>query len=197
MIIRQSPSGPVIANSGGAPIDFGPGARLRLTEANSIMGGSQQVPTDTPEEISADGFGQNNPLALTLNAPKAALQYRAKILLDITNDSTNTTGEVIVYLDTSIDGGTIYTERVKNSHFVGHTTDGLPQTRQVELHLPLILGTSLGVDDSVPTPTLKLRARAMQTGAEETMAVSSLGTSGTGGITGLAGSIHMELEECF
>jgi hypothetical protein len=196
--IRLSPSGPVIGNTGGAPLDFGPGARLRLTETNSVMGGSQQIPTATPDTINGGGFGDpGSAVVLTLSNPKQALEYRAKILLDVSNDSTNSVGEVILYLDTSIDGGVTYTPRVKNSHYVGNDDAGDTFVRQVELCLPLILGTSLGVDDSVPTPTLKLRARAMQTGDFETMNVVSLATSGTGGITGLEGTIHMELEECF
>jgi len=196
--IRLSPSGPVIGNTGGAPLEFGPGARLRLTETNSVMGGSQQIPTATPDAISSGGFGvPGSTVVLTLANPKQALEYRAKILLDVSNDSTNSVGEVILYLDTSIDGGVTYTERVKNSHYVGNDDSGDTFVRQVELCLGLILGTSLGVDDTVPTPTLKLRARAMQTGDFETMNVVSLATSGTGGIINLEGTIHMELEECF
>ena len=63
--IRLSPSGPII----GKATSPGPGARLRLTEATSVMGGSQAIPS-VPDVISPDGFAVPNPLVLTLDAPK-------------------------------------------------------------------------------------------------------------------------------
>src|SRR6187549_359038 len=63
--IRLSPSGPVIGNTEGGPLSFGPGARLRLSEANSVMGGSLALPT-VPDVISPDGFGDIDAIVLTL-----------------------------------------------------------------------------------------------------------------------------------
>jgi hypothetical protein len=111
--IRLSPSGPVI----GKATSPGPGARLRLTEATSVMGGSQAIPS-VPDVISPDGFGVPNPLVLTLDAPKQALHYRANLSLDVNDSSTSPGGEVVLYLDVSLDGGTTYTNRAKNAHTI-------------------------------------------------------------------------------
>lgn len=200
--VRYSPSGAVILNSGGAPLSFGSGARLRLTEALSVMGGSLSVP-EVADVISPDGFGDPDALVLTLDAPKQHLQYRAKLSLDVVNTSTNVGAEVVLYLDTSIDGGTTYTNRAKVVHVIDaqNETGGTnAEGRNMDVYLPLILGTSLGVDDSEPTATIKLRARAnLPVGDTTKVLVSSLATSGGGGdaVSGLTGTIHMELEECF
>lgn len=210
--IRLSPSGPVIGNTGGAPLEFGPGARLRLAEAVTTMGGSQAIPDDTvsgPEfaMISPAGFsdtGANPALVLTLDNPNPALSYRAHLTLDIQNTTTNVVGEVTLYLDTSVDGGTTWTEQTKTGHMVtsGHTTnlgnnDGF---QSVEAWLPMELGSALGVlSGATPSPSIKLRARAYNNVPNATpnasLQVSSEPTMT--GISGLGGTIHMELEELF
>lgn len=200
-IIRLSPSGPPITNSGGGPLEFGPGARLRLEEAVSTMGGSQAIPTDAPEfaVISPGGFtpAGDDPIVLTLNNPKEGLRYRANLALDISSNSTNTEGEIVLYLDTSVDGGTTWTNQAKNVHStpinINETADQ-HGFRPVQVWLPLTLGSDLGVDESVPSPSLKLRARAQQT-IDAGMQVNSEPTAT--GVSGMNGTIHIELEECF
>jgi len=189
--IRLSPSGPII----GKATSPGPGARLRLTEATSTMGGSQAIPT-VPDVISPGGFGSPSALVLTLDAPKEIHQYRANLALDVTNSATGTGGEVVLYLDVSIDGGTTYTNRAKNAHVVNAGL-GSVEGRQMQVWLPLTLGSALGVSDATPTPSIKLRARANQVVGTTDLAVSSLATSDGGTpVDGLNGTIHMELEEC-
>ena len=203
--LRLSPSGPEILNTNGGPFSPGPGARLRLTEGQTIMGGSQAVPV-TPDEdsvISPDGFASpSTATVLTLLAPKEGLQYRAKLSLDVLNTITNVGAQVVLYLDTSVDGGTTYTNRAKSTHLIGCATDlatDVSAARNLDVYLPLILGTSLGVDDSAPSPSLKLRARAsLPIGTAGGVLVSSLATSaGSTPVTGCNGTIHIELEECF
>lgn len=194
--VRLSPSGPVLTNDSGGPFQPGTGARLRLVEASTVMGGSQAVPAE-PDVISPDGFGDPDALVLTLLSPKEALNYRANLVLDVINTSTNATGEIVLYLDVSVDGGATYTNRAKNVHLVG--ADVVPaEARQVQLNLSMTSGASLGVDDSVPSPSIKLRARANAPLGTH-LFVSSLGTSDGGGsaVANLDGTIHMELEECF
>lgn len=197
--IRLSPSGPEIKNSGGAPLAFGPGARLRLTEAVTTMGGSLAIPTTDPATaiISPDGFPAPDPeaaLVLTLDSPKEALSYRAKLTIDFFSTSTNATGELVLYLDTSVDGGTTYTQRAANAHKVSRVvaTDN-PMARQAEVFLPLTLGSALGIDDDTPPASIKLRARAFA--AAGSLFVDSV--AAVTGASGLNGAIHLELEECF
>lgn len=188
--IRLSPSGPVI----GKATSPGPGARLRLTEATSVMGGSQAIPS-VPDVISPDGFGVPNPLVLTLDAPKQALHYRANLSLDVNDSSTSPGGEVVLYLDVSLDGGASYTNRAKNAHTINSTTTGV-EGRPMQVWLPLTLGTDLGINDATPPASIKLRARANKT-LGSGLTVSSLATSNGGSpVSGLNGTIHMELEEC-
>lgn len=191
--IRYSPSGAVIAT-------MDSGARLRLVEANSTMGGSLAVPA-VADVISPDGFGDVDALVLTLQTPKESCKYRAELSLDVYNTATNVEAEIVLYLDTSVDGGTVWTNRCKTSHLIdalneaGATTK---EARSVQANLVLISGESLGVDDSVPTASIKLRARAsLPLGTGASVLVSSLASSGGGTpVTGLEGTIHMSFEEC-
>jgi len=189
--IRLSPSGPVI----GKATSPGLGARIRLTEATSPMGSSQAIPT-VPDVISPDGFGAATPLVLTLDAPKEALHYRANLALDVINSATSPGGEVALYLDVSIDGGTTFTNRAKNAHIINSTTTEV-EAREMQVWLPLTLGGALGISDATPPASIKLRARANQVLGSSSLAVSSLGTSDGGSpVSGLNGTIHLELEEC-
>jgi len=189
--IRLSPSGPIIGKAGSS----GAGARVRLTEATSVMGGSQAIPT-APDVIGPDGFGAPAAIVLTLDAPKEALHYRANLALDVINGSTNVGGEVVLWLDVSIDGGASYTNRARNAHII-NSSDTATEGRQMQVWLPLTLGSALGISDATPPASIKLRARANQVLGSSALAVSSLATSdGTFPITGLSGTIHMELEEC-
>jgi hypothetical protein len=188
--IRLSPSGPIIGKA--TP---GPGARIRLTEATSVMGGSQAIPT-VPDVISPDGFGNPTAVVLTLDAPKPDLHYRANLALDVINTSTNEGGEIVLYLDVSLDGGTSFTNRAKNVHIINATVEDV-EARQMQVWFPLTLGSDLGISESTPPASIKLRARANRVVGTSALMVSSLGTSnGDVPVSDLNGSIHMELEEC-
>lgn len=200
--IRLSPSGPPILNAGGGPFSPGPGARIRLTEAVSTMGGSQLVPT-APDLICPDGFGQTDAVTLTLPTPDQNLEYRANLSLDIVNTSTNVEGEVVLYLDVSIDGGVTYTNRAKNRHLFQPLDANVSASngRSCSVFLPLITGTLLGINNATPAPSIKLRARAQSVISPSFLLADSAATSGGSApptpVTGLNGTIHMELEECF
>jgi hypothetical protein len=197
--IRLAPSGPVIGNTDGGPLDFGPGARLRLTEANSIMGGSLALPT-VPDVISPDGFGDVDAIVLTLLAPKSELKYRANLTLDVLNNTTNAGGEAVLYLDVSLDGGATYTNVVRNSHLVKPgilgSADPVAYSRPVSVWLPQVSGEALGVVTDT-TPSIKLRARAQASSGNPFILANSPAASGGIVVTGLSGTIHMELEETF
>lgn len=192
--VRLSPSGPII---GKVHVPGpGPGARIRLAEVTSTMGGSQAIPS-APDVIGPDGFGAPAALILTLDAPKEALRYRATLALDVRNTATSPGGEVVLYLDVSIDGGTTYANRAKNVHSVNSTHTEFPEARQMQVWLPLTLGSALGVSDATPPASIKLRARANQVVGSSAVEVDSHATSGGGSpVSDLNGTIHMELEEC-
>lgn len=198
--VRYSPSGAVISNTDGGPFTPGAGARLRLAEATTTMGGSLAVPA-VADVIGPDGFGDPDALVLTLATPKAGLKYRAVLTLDVLNTITNVGAEVVLYLDTSVDGGTTYTNRCRSMHKIGCATDlatDVPNARNIDIHFPMTLGTSLGVDDSAPPANIKLRARAsLPVGTAAGTLVSSASESTGGAVSGCNGTIHMELEECF
>lgn len=192
--VRYSPSGAVIAT-------FDSGARLRLTESSLVMGGSLAIPA-VADVIGPDGFGDADALVLTLDKPKTLSKYRANLMLDIANSATNVGAQVVLYLDTSVDGGTTWTNRAKAMHKIDALNEAggvTLEVRPASVFLNLIEGGSLGVDDSAPTPTasLKIRARAnAPVGTIGQVFVDSLATSGGTPVTGCQGTIHMELEEC-
>jgi hypothetical protein len=197
--IRLSPSGPPIGNAAGGPLSFGPGARLRLVEATSPMTGDLILPT-TPGVIGPGGFGDLlGAVICQLPAPKAEYDYRAELTLDLQNIATNGGGEVILYLDISRDEGATWENRVSNSHVVmsgqqggGTTADN--HARPCSIWMPKTSGAALAlVTDS--TPSLRLRARAQAAIGNPNVVVYSPGN--VGGIVGLSGTIHLQLEETF
>ncbi|MEI9939263.1 MAG: hypothetical protein WDO69_18740 [Pseudomonadota bacterium] len=134
---------------------------------------------------------------LTLDAPKEALSYRANLALDVRNTATSPGGEVVLYLDVSIDGGTTYTNRAKNVHAINSTITDQVEARQMQVWLPLVLGSALGISDATPPASIKLRARANQAvGSDAVQVISQAISGGVTPVSELNGTIHMELEEC-
>jgi hypothetical protein len=175
------------------------------------MEGTRAIP-ECPNVISADGFGSNSAITLVLDSPNPQLRYRANMSLDLASRSTLGGGLVILYLDTSVDAGANFTNQVKNSHQINtginaSGSDTPPEARQAQIWMPLIAGSSLGVSSSSnsPSPSLQLRARAQLisgvSGIVEVFSHSSENGDGFGDcsdvVTGLNGTIHLELEECF
>jgi hypothetical protein len=182
MKLRLSPSGPVIGDAGG-------GFRLRLTDVQSAMSGSLAVPTAS-SVVCSDGFGGSVPIILQLALPKPEHKYRANFRLDLVNTTTNSSGEVVLYLETSVDG-TNWTVRSKNGHLVNPSTND-NAARQAELALPLTLGEALGIVDG--TAILYVRASARCTVGDAGQVHASVPAT-SGGVSGLDGTLYYELEE--
>jgi hypothetical protein len=173
------------------------------------MTGTLAVP-ECPAVISPNGFGDSNAMTLTLDAPTANYRYRANLSLDIVSSATASGGVVVLYLDTSVDNGATFTNRAANSHQIntgidsehsGHPAEG----RQVQIWMPLTPGSHLGVDNTTPPPSILVRSRAqlISGNAGEVEVFSNAEEAGDGHgdcseqVSGLNGTIHMELEECF
>ncbi len=184
--VRYSPSGPVIAT-------LGTGCRLRLAELTSIMSGTTLIPFPAAV-MCANGFGGSPPLRVALAKPKEDRNYRVSLAVDVANESTNTLGAVTLYLDSSVDGGSVWTNRAKNTHYVGAALVG-NEARMCQVNLDQTLGSALGVVDDA-TADVQFRVRA-EAALGASLNVSALAQSPGGSpVTGLNGTIHFELEEC-
>ncbi len=183
--IRLSPSGPVIANSGGGPFAPGPGASLRLVEAQCTIGGSLAIPT-VPVVIGptlgVPGFLD------VLALPNAALNYRATVLLDVLNGTTNAQASVELYLDSSTDGVT-FNEIASNSHLIGQNS-----VRQIRLDQKLTSGVNFGIIAGQGSLYLRARIGASTQTYPNVLAESAVTP---GGDAHGVGTVLMQLEECF
>lgn len=196
MKLRQGPSGPFLTNDGGAPLDFGDGARLRMVDLSQVIPGPQFVPT-AKTTIKAAGFTgvDADALTLTLTGPKPGARYAAELTFDVVNDSTNTDASVNLYLDVSVDDGTTWTEFAASTHRPPSASTASPSGRQVSLHLPLGLGSALGVlPDS---PSLKIRSAASQPTFLGGVGSALASPDTAGSSTTSKGSFYLRLEECF
>lgn len=196
MKIRLSPSGPVVENSSGGPFEPGDGAMLRLSEGMTTIGGSLRILT-TAQTIGTQ-LGGGTVLVATLANPKTNLRYRATVLLDVENTTTNSSADVQIFIDTSIDGGTTWVEEVANAHYVGAGSgvDGTIRTpRQVRCDMTLRLGSALLSTMTATSPSLKVRARIGQAADVPLCLVDSRLLSGTE--DALVGTALLQLSEHF
>jgi hypothetical protein len=168
------------------------------------MTGTLDVP-ECPALICADGFGRTDAITLTLEAPNQAYNYRANLSLELRSQATSGGGIVVLYLDVSADGGANFTNRAKNSHQIGNGMGELIEGRQAQVFMPLTSGASLGVSSDASNTSLQLRARAQlisgNDGIVEVFSNAEEAGDGFGDcpdrVTGLNGTIHLELEEVF
>lgn len=195
--LRVSPSGPLAGNGSGGTFDPGVGARLRLAEANCTIGGTGGLIPTAPSVIGPNGIGGANPIFLGLSGVQAGRHYRATVLCDVDNPSTNVVGEVQLYIETSTDQVT-WTEQASNTHRV-NSTEVAPAVvigRQIRCDLPLTSGAALGVTSTpgAGSPNLFVRARI---GASSGGGVVEMYTPVTpGGDLKSVGSFLLQFEEC-
>lgn len=192
--VRLSPSGPNLTNASGGAFNPGPGARLRLVEGSTTIAAGTAGIIPTALAVVGPVIGSGAPLLLVLNAPSPSLKYRATVLCDVINPSTNVLGEVQLYLETSVDNVT-FTEFCSNTHIVNSSevAPAVPLSRQIRLDLQLVAGSVLGVTSA--TPNLFVRAKVSATSGGGIVLVSSLPTPG--GDTKSVGTVLLQFEECF
>lgn len=189
--VRLSPSGPVITSVTGVGYLPGHGAQLRLAEATCTSQTSNVVPTVPAVLGPVIGTPANSP-GVSLAAPNPALFYRATVICDVQNVSTNVDAQVELYFDTSPDGAT-WTEVASNSHVVkGAGPAGT--ARQIRLDLPMQSGANIGVVAGQANLFLRTRIGASTGGGTTT---SLIGPSTPGGDTKGVGCVDVQLQELF
>lgn len=194
--LRYSPSGGIVQNAQGAPLVPGSGMMLRLAEGYSVIAGSLAI-TSTPQTLGSVLDG-GTVLVETLPEPSPDLKYRASLTIDVVNNSTSTPADVVLFLDTSVDG-TSWVEQVNNAHGVGAGTDvdgdAESNFRQCRLDMTLRLGAALGGGMPAGAPSLRVRGRIAQVGEVVGVEVDSRGSSA--GYMDLQGTCLLQLSEHF
>jgi hypothetical protein len=194
-LLRYSPSGGIVQNAEGAPLAPGAGMMLRLAEGYTAIGGTLQI-TTTPQTLGTV-LGGGTVLVETLADPSPDLRYRASLSIDVMNNSTSTGADVVLFIDSSVDGVN-WVEQVNNAHAVGAGSgpDGDEYTgKHCRLDMTMRLGSALGGGMAAGAPSLRVRGRiavvAEVTGAE----VDSRGS--TGPYDDFVGTCLLQLSEHF
>jgi hypothetical protein len=160
-VLRLSPSGPPLENSGGAPIMLGPGARLRMVDTATPLGvvnDNSEIPT-LAAVVTFDGFGGSpaSPVLLNLPKPNPALYYRAQVQVDVIA-TTDDDATVQVFLDVNLDPtSSVWTNVASNTHKVRGVSSLANGTSQVSLSMNKTLGSALGI--TAETANLAWRVR--------------------------------------
>jgi hypothetical protein len=186
--LRYSPSGAVLSNSSGGELKPGEGMQLRLAEGYTVIGGTLQI-TTTPQTLGSV-LGGGTVLVETLLEPSADLRYRASLSVDVGNSHVSTPGDVVLFIDTSVDGST-WVQQVDNAHAVG-PGDGSMHCR---LDMTMRLGSELSGGIPAGSPSLRVRGRIALVAAVTGVEVDSRGQ--TGGYDDFVGTCLLQLSEHF
>lgn len=186
--LRYAPSGGPVQNAEGADLTPGAGMMLRLAEGYSVIGGSLQI-TTTPQTLGSV-LGGGTVLVESLPAPAADLRYRASLSIDVGNSHTSTPGDVVLFIDSSVDGVN-WVEQVNNSHAVG-PADGSMHCR---LDMTMRLGSELTGGLPATSAALRVRGRIALVAAVTGVEVDSRGS--TGGYDDFVGTCLLQLSEHF
>jgi len=195
MKVRLSPSGPVIANEEGGELAPGAGMMLRLAEGYTHIGGSLAI-TQTPQTLGTVLNG-GTVLVETLPEPSPDLRYRASLTIDVDNSSTSTAADVVLFIDTSVDGAS-WVNQVSNTHAVG-AGSGVDGDQFTGMHCRLDMTMRLGSDLTggmpVGSPSLRVRGRIAQVGEVVGAEVDSRASSGP--YNEFVGTCLLQLSEHF
>jgi len=182
----------VITNPEGGELAPGAGMMLRLSEGYTQVGGTALI-TQTPQTLGTV-LGGGTVLVETLPAPSPNLRYRVSLAVDVTNTDTATAADVVLFLDTSVDGVN-WIEQVNNARGVGATvgTDG--NDMHCRLDMTLRLGSDLIGGMPASAPSLRARGRIAQVGEVAGVIVDSRGSSGP--YNDFVGTCLLQLSEHF
>lgn len=193
--LRYSPSGGIVQNEEGGGLAPGPGMMLRLAEGYTLIGGSLAI-TQTPQTLGTVLNG-GTVLVETLPEPSPDLRYRASLTIDVGNSSTSTPADVVLFIDTSVDGSN-WVNQVSNTHGVG-AGSGVDGSEFTGMHCRLDMTMRLGGDlaGGMPAgaPSLRVRGRIAQVGEVVGAEVDSRGSSA--GYDDFVGTCLLQLSEHF
>lgn len=177
-VIRLAPSGPVIANSGGAPLSPGSGMPMRmnqqvipfsagavsdpLTGADYLLGVNPVLP------------GTSFPVGLLACNPAAFYDLRAEF--DVQNSDAGQ-GQILCLLQTAPATVGPWTTRAQTTHDIGGAPVGTITTRRIISQMPPTLGSALGV--AALTPDLYFRVVLQAPTGAALRVASYSGTQGT------------------
>lgn len=193
MDLRQATSGGIIHNADRGTLEPGRGMMMRLAEGVTTIGGSLQIST-TPQTLGTQ-LGAGVVLAQSLVNPQPGRYYRASVCIDVTNNNTTNVAEVVLFLDTSVDGAA-FVERVFNLHLVNAgsgAAGNVDNGRHCRLDMVLRLGSELGVEEG--SQVLQLRSRIALVAAVADCEVDSRAASA--GYSGAVGTCLLQLSEHF
>jgi hypothetical protein len=194
--LRLATSGAVLKNAQGGYLDLGTGAMLRLAEGYTVVGGTLQI-TTTPQTLGSVLDG-GTVLVQELDSPDANLRYRASLSVDVVNDNTSTSAEVVLFIDTSVDNGVTWDEQVNNSHFLGAGSGSAGSAENgmhCRLDMTMRLGSALVGGIPAETLALKVRGRIAVVGAVTGAEVDSRGSSAS--YNAFVGTCLLQLSEHF
>lgn len=175
--LRVPPSGPVIAT-------LGTGALLRLVEATTTSINANTIPT-VPAVIG-NPIGSATFPPLSMQHPDPAKNYRATVVCDVYNPTTNVLAQVELYIDTSRDAGATWQEQASNSHQVG-----FGGSRQIRLDLPMRPGSTFPVQAGDAAVQVRCRIGASANGG----VVLLQGPTTPGGDTAGVGAVDFQFQE--
>ncbi len=187
-VLRYSPSGGIVENAEGGKLSPGAGMMIRLAEGYTTIGGTLQI-TTTPQTLGTV-LGGGTVLVETLAAPSADLRYRASLSIDVDNSSTSTAGDVVLFLDTSVDGVN-WVNQVSNAHGVGP----LDSSMHCRLDMTMRLGSDLSGGMPAAAPSLRVRGRIALTATLVGVEVDS--RLSTAGYNSFSGTCLLQLSEHF
>lgn len=193
MEMRQPTSGGIIKSEEQGTLRPGRGMMMRLAEGLTTVGGDLQIST-TPQTLGSQ-LGGGTVLAQSLINPKPNSYYRAMVCVDVTNNNTTTVAEVVLFLDTSVDGAA-WVNRAYNLHLVGAgsgAAGNVDNGRHCRLDMVLRLGEDLDVGDAAQV--LQVRARIALVGAVVGAEVDSREASA--GYSDAVGTCLLQLSEHF
>lgn len=192
MELRQPPSGFIVKNEHGGTLIPAEGMPMRMHEGAVTIGGNLAI-TDVPKTLGTTLNGTG--LTQSLVNPRPNRYYRATVCVDVSNSNPDEGAQVVLFLQTSVDGSDFVT-RAKNIHFVGAgsgDTGEIDNGRHCRLDMVMALGSDFDVEED--SEVLQVRAQIALVGNVDGVEVDSRASSGP--YNDAQGTCWLQLTELF